>query len=488
MATAYSQASGSQPYVYLTFTGTSGATTMTYSWRFVYHASYAISTSSTKYVRARITDATGTHTLWEQSDYSINGKTGDNVIKTGTYTVNRTHSQQQVTGDVRIEFGSVVYSGTTLGTRTGSEYVNVSALASYSVTYNANGGTGAPSAQTKWQGESLKLSSSIPTRANYNFTGWNTAADGSGTGYTAGQTYTGNAALALYAQWELALVAPQITEMRLYHSDSAGEPKDDGTYLTMIATVTSGANASGWVGTTCTLYADEGTGVPTTQRGSAETVTGADQTLTAKFTQAGGFDFDKLYTAMLVASCTVDGTTATASAQASAAARFYTLDFAQYGNGVGIGTRAPEYPDEGLVIAMDTYLAGYARPLTDYPVHRGTDTVSSVTWEYTIWASGRVDCYGETSSVTASSWTQWGSTIIRYAQVGGDAYPTGLFQSAPWANADWFCTASDAWVSKTDGDSRFAPQLYIYRPVATGSATGYIRYEAHGTVNPNFSF
>ena len=71
----------------------------------------------------------------------------------------------------------------------------------YSVTYNANGGSGAPSAQTKTQNQSLSLSKTVPTRSGYTFVKWNTKADGSGTSYSSGASYTGNTALTLYAQW-----------------------------------------------------------------------------------------------------------------------------------------------------------------------------------------------------------------------------------------------------------------------------------------------
>lgn len=73
--------------------------------------------------------------------------------------------------------------------------------AEYTVSYNANGGDGAPSAQTKDGGIDLTLSSTVPTRDGYTFTGWNTAADGSGTDYAAGATYSANADVTLYAQW-----------------------------------------------------------------------------------------------------------------------------------------------------------------------------------------------------------------------------------------------------------------------------------------------
>ena len=77
----------------------------------------------------------------------------------------------------------------------------VTVNAPFAVTYNANGGTGAPSTQYKRTSFNLTLSSTVPTRDGYTFAGWNTAADGSGTAYAAGATYTGNADLSLYAQW-----------------------------------------------------------------------------------------------------------------------------------------------------------------------------------------------------------------------------------------------------------------------------------------------
>jgi len=71
----------------------------------------------------------------------------------------------------------------------------------YAVTYDANGGTDAPAAQTKTYGVALALSGVIPEQTGYTFTGWNTQADGSGTVYGAGASYAANSDLTLYAQW-----------------------------------------------------------------------------------------------------------------------------------------------------------------------------------------------------------------------------------------------------------------------------------------------
>ena len=77
--------------------------------------------------------------------------------------------------------------------------VTIPAKASYAVSFDANGGSGAPSAQTKWYGENLTLSSTTPTRTGYSFIKWNTKADGSGTSYNAGASYTSDSAVTLYA-------------------------------------------------------------------------------------------------------------------------------------------------------------------------------------------------------------------------------------------------------------------------------------------------
>ncbi len=76
---------------------------------------------------------------------------------------------------------------------------------SYPVSYNANGATSgtAPDAQTKIYGVPLTLQNNTGSLAGtgYTYNGWNTAADGSGTHYDAGATYSGNAAMSLYAEW-----------------------------------------------------------------------------------------------------------------------------------------------------------------------------------------------------------------------------------------------------------------------------------------------
>ena len=93
---------------------------------------------------------------------------------------------------------------TTIVTKTGSHTLYArwaTASTKYTITYDANGGSGAPASQIKGVNESITLSTTIPTRTYYTFKEWNTKSDGSGKAYKAGATYSTNANLKLYAQW-----------------------------------------------------------------------------------------------------------------------------------------------------------------------------------------------------------------------------------------------------------------------------------------------
>jgi len=96
----------------------------------------------------------------------------------------------------------------TLIPSTGSSYV-YPPLPNYTVEYNGNGNTGGfslpiPQFMTPYSGTtSITISGNTGslTKTGFTFSGWNTAADGSGTNYAGGATYTGGASLTLYAKW-----------------------------------------------------------------------------------------------------------------------------------------------------------------------------------------------------------------------------------------------------------------------------------------------
>jgi prepilin-type N-terminal cleavage/methylation domain-containing protein/uncharacterized repeat protein (TIGR02543 family) len=80
-------------------------------------------------------------------------------------------------------------------------YFPIVKLKTYTIKYNANGGSGAPSNQVKEHNKNITLSTSKPIRTGYTFVNWNTSSAGNGTSYSAGATYSGNSDITMYAQW-----------------------------------------------------------------------------------------------------------------------------------------------------------------------------------------------------------------------------------------------------------------------------------------------
>lgn len=101
----------------------------------------------------------------------------------------------------------------------------------YQVQYNANGGSGAPGSQTKVYGQTLTLSSTRPTRANYNFLGWSTSKTAISPTYSPGSSYTGNNHITLYAVWQLAYAKPRISGFKASRCNSDGTDNELGTYV-----------------------------------------------------------------------------------------------------------------------------------------------------------------------------------------------------------------------------------------------------------------
>ena len=84
-------------------------------------------------------------------------------------------------------------------TATGPAYVTT-----YAISYNGNGSTsGSTSGQTKNYNQAITLRNNGFTRTGYTFVCWNTKANGTGTDYAPGASYTANADVTLYAKWQI---------------------------------------------------------------------------------------------------------------------------------------------------------------------------------------------------------------------------------------------------------------------------------------------
>ena len=75
-------------------------------------------------------------------------------------------------------------------------------ISEHSLSYDANGGIGTMSAETGVAGKIVTVAQNEFTRNDYTFTGWNTQADGKGTAYKPGDSFTlTDKDTVLYAQW-----------------------------------------------------------------------------------------------------------------------------------------------------------------------------------------------------------------------------------------------------------------------------------------------
>ncbi len=119
----------------------------------------------------------------------------------------------------------------------------------YTVTFEANGGTGSMDAQTFTYGEEKALTENTFTRTGYTFAGWNTQTDGNGTSYADGEELSLTDNLTLYAQWTINTY--KITAQVANDCEGMGEVTGSGTYeygvtVTLTATPGSGYQFVEW--------------------------------------------------------------------------------------------------------------------------------------------------------------------------------------------------------------------------------------------------
>ena len=302
---------------------------------------------------------------------------------------------------------------------------SVPARASWTITYDANGGTGGPTTQSKTNGAALTLTTSKPTRAGYAFSEWNTAADhggttympggsyatdadvtlyaiwdpvityypnggsgsaqtqqkpvrtaatlkgattftraghafdawntaanGSGTRYAAGASYSTNAPLALYAQWLKEPNPPTIAALSVVRVDANGDDDDEGLYgkvtVTWSVDLTSQTVGSANRGTLLGAYvasSDTSQATSLAWTGTWQDATGG--TATATFLAS----LDEQY---LVLVTVTDARNTSNKADVLTRAQF-VMDFRKGGKAIGIGSAAPQ---DGLLIGWDTEMLG----------------------------------------------------------------------------------------------------------------------------------
>ena len=158
---------------------------------------------------------------------------------TGWYTA--------ATGGSFVGSPSSAYSPTASVTLYGTWTANI-----YPITYNANGATGSTPASGSFTtgGSAYPIAASTGlSKPGYNFTAWNSLADGTGTSYSPAANYSTPAALALYAKW--TAISESVTY--LANSGTGSVPTQSSLTIGQTFTVASGSGLtrdgftfSGW--------------------------------------------------------------------------------------------------------------------------------------------------------------------------------------------------------------------------------------------------
>ncbi|MBQ4140175.1 MAG: InlB B-repeat-containing protein [Clostridia bacterium] len=200
------------------------------------------------------------YAVWQINTYTVsynaNGGSGAPSAQTKTYGVNLTLSSTKPTRTgYTFQGWATSASATSASYSAGSSYTSNSSttlyavwqINTYTVSYNANGGSGAPSAQTKTYGTALTLSSTKPTRTGYTFQGWATSSSATSASYSAGGSYTSNSGATLYAVWKINTYTVSYNANGGSGAPSA-QTKTYGTALTLSSTkpTRTGYSFQGW--------------------------------------------------------------------------------------------------------------------------------------------------------------------------------------------------------------------------------------------------
>lgn len=282
----------------------------------------------------------------------------------------------------------------------------------YTVAFAANGGTGAMEKQDMVYGEPQNLFANAFTRAGYTFVGWNTAADGSGTGYADSECVSNliavnDATVTLYAQW--SLVPPPAPSTYTIDREVAGH----GTV------VVDPERASAGDTVTVTSQPDDGYGLF-----AIEVVDSAGNVVALTDNEDGTYTFE-----MPASSVTVKATF-------KVILPFLDLDWSHWGyddialayerglmNGYGDGTfGADDVTTRGMAVTVIWRLAGSPQATSDMPfsdVGDGVWYTEAIRWAAEAGVAngyGGTDLFGPEDDLTRE---QIVVLLMRYAETQG---------------------------------------------------------------------
>lgn len=294
--------------------------------------------------------------------------------------------------------GENSYMATYTDTTSVSATISISALASRTITYDANGGSGAPNSQTDLITNPITLSTTEPTREKYVFTGW-TSTKGD---YQPGDTYNGTESITLYAVWAYGY-GVSLNSITSKRCDANKSENDEGTY----GVITGSYKLTGALANTGTLsakYRKNGATSWTTvsnslinPRTSTKAATDATKTVSFEIGPFGGepttsaaLDTDSSYDIQVTVTDSGNNESALADYISTA---FFTIDIQNGGKEIAFGTPANDtnLPSEGVFkCGMEMRLKDKTdsfRPILDYfyPVGSYYETSDSTFDPNVVW-------------------------------------------------------------------------------------------------------
>ena len=170
-----------------------------------------------------------------KSCYAISGQscsiTSPTIEKTGYTIIGWNTNKNATTSTWNINTSKSISSSAT--------YYPILKVNIYTITYNANGGSGGPSSQSYKYAPNgnIYLSSDKPSKTGYTFMGWSESSSATSASYSSGQWWgTHNANnYTLYAVWEKNQVPPTLT-----YTPSASRKQESGTKITLTCKDNSG--------------------------------------------------------------------------------------------------------------------------------------------------------------------------------------------------------------------------------------------------------
>lgn len=420
--------------------------------------------------------------------YNANGGSGAPASQTKTYGSNLTLSSTKPTRTGHTFLGwSTDKNATTATYQPGGLYTSNSGatlyavwkINTYTVSYDANGGSVAPGSQTKTYGATLTLSKTKPTRTNYNFKGWSKDKSATSPTYSAGGVYTEDAAVTLYAVWELAYWAPKITDVFVHRCTNTGVNDEEGLYAKVdfkweCCQILGANNVK-------SITVDSKTVSVSGTTGSVSAVVG------------GNYSIDEYYRIPIVV---VDSKNGTSTYDTYIESYSFTIDFKAGGKGVAFGMPAKEdgfhvnFPshfyeaikcdagiqsEEGSIGAHEL-IGDFIKAYSDLIV--GDDSVNdfvvaqgrSGIWTYRKWRSGFAECWCVTSNNVAAN-TKWGNTFYSTYLQGGYPLPftfatNGDIQDDPQGFVEIQTPGGNYWFQVANScTTTNAPKGYVMCPV-----------------------